>query len=304
MHPAWSVILFSTLSGAGYGLLTLLGLGALFGLLPPDRGFAFATLGTALVLVTAGLLASTGHLGRPERAWRAFSQFRSSWLSREGVMAVVTYPTALAFAAAWLADVPVLTGALGLATCLAAVLTVICTGMIYASLPPIPDWHQPWTVPAYLALSAATGSLLLVVLASLWEYPVATLREVALLALAAAFAVKEASWRHIRKRKPVATVADATGLAALGTAKLFEAPHTETTWLLREMAYKVARKHRLKLRGIVRISLFALPLACLALALPPVLALISAAVGVLAERWLFFAEARHTVTLYYGAAEV
>src|SRR5690606_16348531 len=80
VHPAASVILFTTTSGAGYGLLALLGLLGPAGLVPQGRWFGFAGLGLALALVTAGLLASTFHLGRPERAWRAVSQWRSSWL--------------------------------------------------------------------------------------------------------------------------------------------------------------------------------------------------------------------------------
>jgi DMSO reductase anchor subunit len=91
MHPALSVILFTTASGAGYGLLALLGVLAPLGLLPDAPGFGAIALGTALVLVSAGLLASTAHLGHPERAWRAFSQWRTSWLSREGVAALATY---------------------------------------------------------------------------------------------------------------------------------------------------------------------------------------------------------------------
>jgi DMSO reductase anchor subunit len=80
MHPAFSVIFFTTASGAGYGLLALLGILAPLGLVPADAGFGALALGLALVLITAGLLASSLHLGHPERAWRAFSQWRSSWL--------------------------------------------------------------------------------------------------------------------------------------------------------------------------------------------------------------------------------
>jgi hypothetical protein len=102
MHPALSVIVFTTASGAGYGLLALFGVLAAIGALPADRAFGATGLSLALALISAGLLASTVHLGRPERAWRAFSQWRSSWLSREGVAAVATYVPALAFAAGWL----------------------------------------------------------------------------------------------------------------------------------------------------------------------------------------------------------
>src|SRR5579863_2444027 len=101
MHPSGSVIWFTTLSGAGYGLLFLLGLLAGTPLLPDSRWFACAALAVGLGLVTAGLVSSTLHLGHPERAWRAFSQWRSSWLSREGVAAVASYAPTLVFALGW-----------------------------------------------------------------------------------------------------------------------------------------------------------------------------------------------------------
>src|SRR5215468_11967825 len=95
MHPALSVIVFTTVSGAGYGLLAWVGVWAVAGWLPADRGLAAASLALSLGAITAGLLSSTLHLGHPKRSWRAFSQWRSSWLSREGVSAVVTFLPAL-----------------------------------------------------------------------------------------------------------------------------------------------------------------------------------------------------------------
>ena len=86
MHPAYSVIFFTSASGGGYFLLTLLGVFGALGVLPPDPVLGLIAFGLAFAMVTAGLLSSTFHLGHPERAWRAFSQWRSSWLSREGVL--------------------------------------------------------------------------------------------------------------------------------------------------------------------------------------------------------------------------
>src|SRR6267142_2766206 len=102
MHPAFSVIFFTTASGAGYGLLALVGVLAPLGLVPSDGRFGAAALGFAFVLITAGLLSSTLHLGHPERAWRAFSQWRSSWLSREGVASVLTYAPAVVLGFGWI----------------------------------------------------------------------------------------------------------------------------------------------------------------------------------------------------------
>ncbi len=101
MHPALSVIIFSTTTGAGYGLLALLGILTPLDALPQDRIFGFATLALVLGAITVGLLASLFHLGRRERAWRALSQWRSSWLSREGVAAIATYLPAGLFGIFW-----------------------------------------------------------------------------------------------------------------------------------------------------------------------------------------------------------
>ena len=139
MHPAYSVILFTTASGAGYGLLALLGLVGINHGPASSLAFALTALLIALGLITVGLLSSTLHLGHPERAWRALSQWRSSWLSREGIAALVTYVPALAFGLVWsgLVDWPRAIGGLGLITAVLCALTVYCTGKIYDTLPTI-----------------------------------------------------------------------------------------------------------------------------------------------------------------------
>src|SRR6476659_2445171 len=101
MHPAYSVILFTTASGAGLGLLVWLALFGLLDLVATERWLGFTGFALAFALVTGGLLASMAHLGRPERAWRAFSQWRTSWLSREGVMAVATAVPAGVLGVGW-----------------------------------------------------------------------------------------------------------------------------------------------------------------------------------------------------------
>jgi DMSO reductase anchor subunit len=74
------------------------------------------------------------------------------------------------------------------------------------------------------------------------------------------------------------------------------------------MGFRIARKHRLRLRTVARVTGFAVPiLATLAALLFPggalaaAIAVLSAGLGLVVERWLFFAEAKHTVMLYYGA---
>ncbi len=310
MHPSLSVIFFTTASGAGYGLLALLGLSAPLGLLVPNRWFGAASLALALALITAGLLSSTVHLGRPERAWRAFSQWRSSWLSREGVMSVVTFVPALLFAFGWTIQnqtdgyVP----AAGAVAAICALVTVFTTGMIYATLKPIPEWHSRFTVPGYLIFSVMTGAVLLNMLLRLFGEDARLVATCALLATVIGWIWKIAAWRHNDAMKHPVTLNSATGLKE-GTVRSIEWPHTQENFVLKEMGYRVARKHAHKLRLVVHVLAFAGPLAAIAVALAmggvialaaSIIAAALQASGMLVERWLFFAEARHVVALYYG----
>ena len=283
--------------------------------MPESRWFAVAAFGLSLGAVTFGLLASTFHLGRPERAWRAFSQWRSSWLSREGVASVVDLPAgAAARPRLGLPSARPWPGSAGL-TALLAVVTVYCTAMIYASLKPIPRWHHPWVPLNYLLLGLMTGALLLQALLGLFGRlppPVSWFTDVVLVVGLAAASSPIGRPSTARRRR--ARAESATGLGALGRVRLLEAPHTEDNYLMKEMGHSIARKHAGKLRRLAIGFGFLLPLllSLLCPALPPlagarwlaVLAAVSGLCGVLLERWLFFAEAKHSVTLYYGAAAV
>ena len=98
MHPAFSVLIFTVTSGAGYGLMSLLILGHLTGSAQlQDSSMVLSAGFLALALVTGGLLSSTLHLSNPKNAWRAFSRFKTSWLSREAVFAVLFYPFSLIY---------------------------------------------------------------------------------------------------------------------------------------------------------------------------------------------------------------
>ncbi len=312
MHPAYSVILFTTASGAGYGLLMLLGLAGAFGLVEPAPLLGWLGYGLAFALVTAGLLASTSHLGRPERAWRAFSQWRTSWLSREGVLAVAVYPVAGIAAIGW-ALFGESGGTLRLVHLLAVLLalaTVYATGQIYATLTTIRHWHQPTTTPVYVALSLATGALL-------WNGLLIATGQAAdgwslltVLLLLVAYAVKSLHWLRVDAEPRTLTPGDALGLKHLGTVRPLDPPHTQANFVMREMGYVVARKHAARLRLIAQAALFGAPILLTLLTLAAVgmpalplalLAVLSAAIGAFVERWLFFAEAQHIVTLYYGA---
>jgi sulfite dehydrogenase (quinone) subunit SoeC len=310
VHPSFSVIFFTASSGAGYGLLAVLGVLAPLGVVPQDPLFAIVALGLALAAITAGLVSSTFHLGHPERAMRAFSQWRSSWLSREGVASVATYVPAGLFAIAWVFFGGA-SAALGALAALGAIVTVVCTAMIYRSLKPIQRWHNSWVTPNYLALALMTGALWLAWLLRLFGAAAASVDWLAILAIVLAAALKLGYWRFIDTTSSASTAESATGLGTLGKVRLFEAPHTSENYLLKEMGFQIARKHAAKLRRIAFLLAFALPFL---LSLVPLLAggwpamfatLIAAplaTLGVLVERWLFFAEAKHAVTLYYGTA--
>lgn len=315
MHPAFSVIFFTTLSGLGYGLWMWTALWSTLHRSEPYLGLVGVL--AAGVPVTIGLLSSLGHLGKPLRAWRSFSQWRTSWLSREGLLAIATYVPWLAFACLllpWDFVAPVVDSvtrhqawwlaALGLLS----LATVACTAMIYASLTPIPAWRHRAVVPAYLGFALLTGGLAATALHALPPEAPVDARALALLLLAVAMVVlKRRYWRDIDRGAAPTDRASALGLPADRVATVFERPHTEANYLTTEMGYVLARKHSRKLRQLALLLFGAVPvLACMATLLwpplaSPVLAVaaLSALLGAMVERWLFFAEARHLVMLYY-----
>ena len=311
MHPAYSVILFTSASGAGYGLLIWLALAQLSGTWQPGPVTAVAACLVALALVTAGLLSSTFHLGHPERAWRAMTQWKSSWLSREGVLAVMAYPPALVFTAGWFWDgiSATLMTAAAAATVVLSLATVYSTSMIYASLKTIPRWSNSFVMPVYMAFSLATGGLLFAVALNASGAASKPILVMLLTVLLIAWLIKWYYWRFIDTQEVESTTGTATGLGHLGKVRQFEAPHTSENYLLKEMGYQVARKHAEKLRRYALVLGMLLPALLLMFAgnvggteqlVLLLVAMILGLTGVVVERWLFFAEARHLVTLYYG----
>ena len=315
MHPAKSVIFFTTATGAGYGLLISLFAYAVLGDLPADDRFFMFSFSGAFGLIIAGLLASTFHLGHPERAWRALSQWRTSWLSREGVFALLTFLPAAGFAASWwfLGQKALETTVLGAVTTVFSLATIWCTGMIYASLKAIPAWNNPWTVPGYLSLSAATGVPLFLVLGVAFDADIGRLPYFTAIGFVAfAFVMKGLYWVFKKYDDVTATAESATGLK-MGKVTLLEAPHDSANYLMKEMGFKIARKHASALRKWAMFLGFLLPIGFLVMAvtsppqdrfMPTAFAFAFVFTGTVIERWLFFAEAKHVVTLYYGAEKV
>jgi DMSO reductase anchor subunit len=308
MKPALSVIFFTVLSGAGYGLWCLLGAALAAGVYPPTAS-VLVPLAFGFMLVTGGLLASTSHLGRPERAWRALTQWRSSWLSREGIASLATYLPMLAvgwYAHADRTGIAIrIAGAL-LAAC--ALATLLCTANIYRSLKTIAAWRLRQVLPLYFAFALLSGGLWLWAwLDFATQHSTGNGFPLALLALAVVTAVvKTDYWRGV-DRLPANTAGHATGLEFLGKVRAFEGPVTEQSYLTREMAFVLARKHGARLRRGAVILFACLPVIGIAVALPSrlywlaPLAALSCIAGLFLERWLFFAEARHAVAAFFPA---
>lgn len=310
MHPAYSVILFTTSSGAGYGLLSWIGGLVMLGRLRAGDTVTFAAVLLGIVLVTAGLLTSTAHLGRPERAWRALSQWRTSWLSREGVSAVLTYLPAAVLLLAYLVPLDGMTSRIaGALTLIGAIATVWCTGMIYASLTTIRAWSQKAVTPVYVVLALASGALLLLLVLALAGRPLGNLPLLATVLLALGWVMKASYWSTIDGAKRSHTIGAATGLGEAGRVRQLDPPHTGANFVMREMGYVVARSHAAELRRFAVVLAFLAPIGILIgirfgpAALSPALLLVATLVcglGLLVERWLFFAEAEHVSMLYYG----
>lgn len=285
MNPAPSVILFSVLSGMGFGFLSYLG----FGVIEPLGWAAFLQWGIGYTLAVIGLLAATFHLGNPARAWRAFSQWRTSWLSREAWGAVfsllILAPMALSdwLDLGWWRGFGVIGAAL-------ALFTVLTTAMIYTQIRAVPRWNH-WVTPVMFICFALVGGAILA-----GQIPVAQMGSLGLAA------VMLMVWRigdgqFARAGQNMQT---ATGLQ--GDLSIFERGHTAGNYLLREMIYVVGRKHADRLRALAVILLI---LPTIFLFLAPNLWGVSAAalshlLGALAARWLFFAQAEHVVGLFYG----
>lgn len=293
-------------------MLSVLGIYATLGYLSRSLWFSLTTMIIALGLITAGLLSSTLHLGHPERAWRAFSQWRTSWLSREGIMAVATYIPALLFGMVWI-FLPASTAVLGVVMAVCALGTLYTTAMIYRSLKPIHHWHNQHVVPCYLVLGPMTGAVWLLVLSQLFAQPIPFLSPICLVLLAAGLTAKWLYWSFVDSTSGPSSPASATGLGKPESGvqvRSIEWPHTEANYVMKEMGFQVARKHAQRLRTIAIWAGFLIPgvmieTAILQPSTNPLIWCVPAAllmsVGIITERWLFFAEAKHTVMLYYGA---
>lgn len=289
MHPAPSVIVFTVLSGLGFGMLAWLGWG--YPAVTGRTAFIFFFVGYALAV--GGLMASTFHLGNPQRALRAFTQWRTSWLSREAWMAVISLSVIAIYAIGviFMGEKYPIVGKIGAILCL---VTVFTTSMMYAQLKTVPRWNHPTTSLIFLMYAVTGGALL------------TGQTTVASILLMVTGAVQLLVWHgdDLRFGERGSTMETATGLGKIGTVRQYEPPHTGTNYLLHEFVYVIGRKHAKLLRIIGILIAAIVPAMLLSFSgvshLIAGLAVLLHLVGMFVIRWLFFAEAEHVVGLYYG----
>ncbi len=307
MHPAFSIICFTTLAGCAQGLVTALAVAALAGAAPAS-GFLVMALGVAEGLLLAALAASFLHLGRPERAWRAVLMWRTSWMSRE----VIVLPAFMAAVGAW--GLMLLLGGepgriVPLLALLLCALLWLCTAMIYASLRFLQEWAHPLTVVNYTLIGLSSGLVLTGALAVL-DGETAFAEALAPWAVAVtlvALGTRSLALRRNARLRPRSTLQSATGVHA---ERLVQKSMglSGGSFNTREFFHHASQLVLRRIRLCMLLLGFALPAVLVLWALGGgplgtwVLAVPVQTLGLLAERWLFFAQARHPQNLYYQVA--
>ena len=322
MHPAISVIFLTTLIGVGQGLYLALYTGqfySAFKVLPGQDPAHFYALGSviAVLLLVAGLASSFLHLGRPERAWRSAACWRTSWLSRE----VIALPACMAAVAAWGLihysgwnpllftfseafdiDLSMLVGAIGTLLCFALFL---CTGMIYACIKQLQEWATPLTVINYIMFGGASGFMLATGFAA-WQGSglVNFYGGWAIVMTAIAFVTRSASLVRNARLKHKSTLQSAIGIRHARIEQKAQGAKAGS-FNTREYFHGASpRKYRF-VKWVFLVLVFPLPLLLLwaGMAVQSFGLLLTAFVvqyvGLLAERWFFFAQANHPQNLYY-----
>lgn len=304
MRPAWSLLLFTTLSGTAQGLLLALAVASWF--MPLPTGFALTAIALAEVLLGVGLLASFSHLGQKGRAWRAAAMWRTSWMSRE----VIVFPLLMALVALWWLVLAIEVSAFWVqtVTALIVILTLalwVCTAMIYACLRFLQEWAHPFTVLNFTLLGMSSGSVLLCALANAHGQSElqAWLQPWVLASTLLAWFMRRQALRRNSRLSPLSSLQSATGIhqpRLVQTAMGMSAGSFNTQEFFHGAADRTIRRMPWVFQALV----FALPLLLIALlgvqsALAWNAAVLMQFVGLLAERWVFFAQARHPQNLYY-----
>lgn len=324
MHPAFSVIFLTTLIGAGQGLFLALYTGQVYSianLLDPQDSVTFYAWGSllALFLLALGLLASFFHLGRPERAWRSATQWRTSWLSRE----VIVLPVFMFFVMLYglfnyfgLTDVlfvvrgqlPVdSTLLIGLIATLLAFALYLCTAMIYASMKFLQEWHSPLTVVNYTMLGLASGFTLAAGFAA-WTHAnlvgfyVGWAVIFTMLGMISRFA---SLYRNGRMKRLVDT-SNAIGVKHNRIVQKSQG-FMGGSFNTREFFHGKSEGFVRFMRNAFIVLVFIVPVVIMISAANAgsfhllIVAFVVQYLGLIAERWYFFADAQHPQNLYYQA---
>lgn len=303
MNPAFSVVFFTTLAGAAQGLVVTLALAACADV-PMSLAFQQLALVVAVVMLVAALLISFLHLGRPGRAWRAVLMWRTSWLSRE----VIVLPAYIAVVALWwlALGAGVFTLWLPLLALVMSVALWYCTGMIYACIRFIQEWAHPLTLVNFMLGGMASGLVLACALAATRaEIPLlASAGPCALVVTLVAWFMRARSLQRNARLVPRSTLQTATGITTTPLRQT-SMGMSAGAFNTREFFHGVTTRVLANVRRVLVVMGYALP-ALFAMwglqgggTLAWVLAAVVQAPGMVADRWFFFAQARHPQNLYY-----
>jgi DMSO reductase anchor subunit len=306
MHPAFSILFFTTLAGAAQGLLVALALAQIGGV-AVDSSFVLQAIALGLVLLVAGLASSFLHLGHKMRAWRAVLMWRTSWMSRE----VIVLPAYIALTALWWLALykgidSALVRALPWAVVLGAVVLWYCTAMIYACLRFIQEWAHWSTVVNFNLIGLASGSVLACALAASGGQAV-LLSALAPWATAATLVAALVRWFSLRRNnqlRPASTLQSATGIQAKRLVQK-SMGMSAGAFNTREFFHGASQLVLRNVRWAFVLGLFVLPFGLELCALssastwPWAWAALLQAPALIAERWVFFAQAKHPQNLYY-----
>lgn len=322
MHPALSVILLTTLLGVGQGLFLALYTGQLYSvakLLEHQDSQSFYAVGSALALafLTAGLVASFFHLGHPERAWRSIARWRSSWLSREvivlPVVMLLVFLYGLVHYLEWTTPLFTVAGALpvdatliiGALATLATFALFICTGMIYASIRFLQEWHSALTVINFTLLGGASGFMLAAAFSAfIGVHLVGFYGTWAVILTVTALFTRGASLLRNHRLRPKSTLQSAIGIRHTTIRQIAQGA-MGGSFNTREFFHQQPGRVVSMARIVFLMLVFPLPILLLGAAwgmsseILPLLAFLTQYLGLLIERWYFFAEARHPQNLYY-----
>jgi DMSO reductase anchor subunit len=306
MHPAFSVILFTVTSGMGYGILVFSALIALQSANPGGQlaNTLLASTSIGLICVALGLISSTFHLANPKNAWRAFFRFRSSWLSREGVFAILSFPITILFIVSFyfVGFNNALLNSMAVILIAISLVTIYSSGMIYACLKTIRAWNSPLVPWNFILIGLLSGSLASLTIFNFFDKDLSIPIDV-LLALATLILISKIIYYYFIGKPSGLSIKTATGLSAR-TVRLLHTGESSKNFSMREFGFDVSPAKVLILRYSSLIFMVIIPAYSLWSQELNFNALLAATLacflGTILERWLFFAEAKHVVNLYYG----